>query len=102
MKQFVKGDLDGFCALGLDNLIMFLLMSNLCFNVLGFSAELFYGRILPAMAVGLIIGNCFYAHQALKLARKENRDDVCAIPYGTNLITIIVSLLSGCFSRNAG
>ena len=42
------------------------------------------------MAVGLIIGNCFYAHQALKLAKKENRDDVCAIPYGTNLITIIV------------
>ena len=90
MKQFVKGDLDGFFALGLDNLIMFLLMSNLCFNVLGFSAELFYGRIIPAMAVGLIIGNCFYAHQALKLAKKENRDDVCAIPYGTNLITIIV------------
>lgn len=90
MKRFVKGDLDGFFALGLDNLIMFLLMSNLCFGVLGFSAELFYGRILPAMAIGLIIGNCFYARQALQLARVENRHDVCAIPYGANLVTVIV------------
>lgn len=90
MKRFVKGDLDGFFALGLDNLIMFLLMSNLCLGVLQFSAELFYGRILPGMAIGLIIGNCFYARQALRLAKKENRHDVCAIPYGTNLITIIV------------
>ena len=90
MKRFVKGDLDGFFALGLDNLIMFLLMSNLCLGYLGFSNELFYGRILPAMAVGLIIGNLYYARMALKLAAKEDRDDVCAIPYGVNLVTIIV------------
>ncbi len=90
MKRFVKGDLDGFFALGLDNMIMFLLMSNLCLGFLGFSTDLFYGRILPAMAVGLVIGNLFYARQALQLAKKENRDDVCAIPYGTNLITVIV------------
>ena len=90
MKRFVKGDLDGFFALGLDNMIMFLLMSNLCLGFLGFSIDLFYGRILPAMAVGLIIGNVFYARQALQLAKKENRDDVCAIPYGTNLVTVIV------------
>jgi AGZA family xanthine/uracil permease-like MFS transporter len=90
MKKFVKGDLDGLFALGLDTLIMFLLMSNLCLGLLGFSEDLFYGRILPAMAIGLIIGNVFYARQALKLAEKENRDDVCAIPYGPNLVTVIV------------
>ncbi len=90
MKRFVKGDLDGFFALGLDNLIMFLLMSNLCLGFLGFSNELFYGRILPAMAVGLIIGNLYYARMALQLAQKEDRADVCAIPYGVNLVTIIV------------
>ena len=90
MKRLVKGDLDGLFALGLDNLIMFLLMSSLCLGYLGFSNELFYGRILPAMAIGLIIGNLYYARMALKLADKENRDDVCAIPYGVNLVTTIV------------
>ncbi|MGJ3241906.1 MAG: NCS2 family permease [Opitutales bacterium] len=90
MKPFVKGDIDGFFALGLDNLLMLILMSSLCLGFLQFSPDLFYGRILPATAIGLVIGNLFYARQALQLARKENRTDVCAIPYGPSLLTIFV------------
>ena len=47
MKRFVKGDLDGFFALGLDNMIMFLLMSSLCLGFLGFSTGLFMGGFCP-------------------------------------------------------
>lgn len=90
MKPFVKGDLEGFFAFGLDALVTFILMNQLCVNMLGFSNELFYQRILPAAAMGLIVGNAFYAWQALKLARLEGRDDVCAIPYGTSGFTIII------------
>lgn len=90
MKPFVRGDLEGFFALGLDNMLVFLLMSNLCLGILGFSNELFFGRILPAAAVGLILGNLFYAREALKLAKRENRTDVCALPYGTSILTVIV------------
>jgi len=90
MKAFVKGDWEGFFAFGLDAMLAFILMSKLCLDFLGFSEELFFQRILPAAAVGLIIGNVFYAYQALQLSRRENRDDVCAIPYGTSTITIII------------
>ncbi|MEO0996644.1 MAG: NCS2 family permease, partial [Pseudomonadota bacterium] len=90
MKPFVKGDIEGFFAFGLDALLAFILMNQLCTQVLGFSAELFYQRILPAAALALIVGNLFYAWQALKLARRENRSDVCAIPYGTSTITVII------------
>ena len=90
MKRFVRGDWDGFFALGLDNLIMLLLMGSLCLGPLGFTPEFFYTRILPANAIGLLIGNLFYARQARRLARAEGRDDVCALPYGINLFTIIV------------
>ncbi len=90
MKAFVKGDIDGVFALSLDNLLMLILMRGLCSGVLGFSDDLFFGQILPATAVGLVIGNIFYARQALKLARKENRTDVCALPYGVNLLTVFV------------
>lgn len=90
MKLFVKGDWEGFFAFGLDALIAFILMNKLCIEFLGFSEELFYHRILPASIIGLIIGNLFYAYQALKLAKKENRTDVCAIPYGTSTLTIII------------
>src|SRR5688572_18558060 len=89
MKPFVKGDLDGFFALGLDNLINLLLISSFCLGVLQFSPDVFYGHILPATAVALIIGNLFYARQALALAKRENRTDVCALPYGLNLFTVL-------------
>ncbi|MCB1120403.1 MAG: NCS2 family permease [Verrucomicrobiae bacterium] len=89
MKLFVKGDIDGFFALGLDNLLMLMLMSSLCQGFLGFSSELFFTQILPATAVGLAIGNIYYARTALKLARKENRTDVCALPYGTSILTVV-------------
>ena len=90
MKKFVKGDWDGFFALGLDNLIMLLLMGSLCLGPLGFTPEFFYTTILPANAVGLLIGNLFYARQARKLALAEGRNDVCALPYGINLFTILI------------
>jgi AGZA family xanthine/uracil permease-like MFS transporter len=90
MKRLVKGDWDGLFALGLDNLLMLILMSSLCQGFLGFGPDLFYGRILPATAIGLVIGNLYYARLALQLAARENRDDVCAMPYGLNLITVYV------------
>ena len=90
MKHFEKGDWEGFFAFGLDAMVAFILMNELCLNFLGFSNELVFTRIIPAAAVGLIIGNLFYGRQALLLARREKRDDVCAIPYGTSTITIII------------
>ena len=89
MKRFVRGDLDGFFALGLDNIVMLILMSNLCQGFLGFSPDLFFGKILPASAIGLAIGNVYYWRQALQLAKRENRQDVCAMPYGPSILTII-------------
>jgi len=90
MKPFVKSDWEGFFAFGLDAMLAFILMNKLCLDFLGFSEELVFTRIFPAAAVGLIIGNLFYGREALALARRENRDDVCAIPYGTSTITIII------------
>ncbi len=89
MKAFVKGDLDGFFALALDNLINLLLIASFCLGVLKFSPDVFYGHILPAAAVSLVIGNLFYARQARAVARRENRDDVCALPYGLSLFTVL-------------
>ena len=61
----------------------------MCIGVLGFRPDLVYGRILPGVAVSFLVGNVFYAWQAHRLARKEKRDDVCAIPFGLNTPTMI-------------
>lgn len=89
LPWLVKGDWDGFFALALDNLINLLLISGFWQGVLRFSPEVFYGRVLPAVALSLVVGNLFYARQARALARREGRDDVCALPYGLSLFTVL-------------
>jgi AGZA family xanthine/uracil permease-like MFS transporter len=93
MPWFVRGDLDGFFGLGLDNLVQLLVINTLCTYVLGFDAPLLYGRVLPAIAVSLIIGNLFYAWQARKLAEQTGRTDVCALPYGINTPAVFAFIL---------
>jgi AGZA family xanthine/uracil permease-like MFS transporter len=82
MKLFSRGDIEGFVAAFVNNLVQLLILAPLCTNVLGFSPELIYGRILPGVEISFLVGNLFYAWQALQLARRENRSDVCALPYG--------------------
>ena len=88
MPWFVRGDVDGFFGLALDNLIQLLLIADLCGGVLGFSNELIYGRILPGAAISVLVGNLFYAWQARELSRKTGRTDICALPYGINTLTV--------------
>jgi adenine/guanine/hypoxanthine permease len=88
-RWFVRGDIDGFFGLALDNLIQVLLLTTLCQQVLGFDASLVYGRILPGVGVSLVVGNLYYAHQARRLQQASHRVDVCALPYGINTVTLI-------------
>ena len=89
MRWIVRGDIDGFFGLALDNLVQLLLIETLCQFVLGFPPELIYGRVLPGAAISILVGNVFYAYQARKLAARTGRRDVCALPYGINTVSLI-------------
>ena len=80
MKAFVKGDIDGFLGLALDNVVQILIIIGLCQGVLGFDQDLVYRTILPGVAVSFLVGNLLYARAALQLARMTGRNDVCALP----------------------
>jgi AGZA family xanthine/uracil permease-like MFS transporter len=86
---FVRGDLDGFFGLFVDNLLQLMLISLLCPLVCGLPAELVWSKILPAAAVPILIGNLFYAWQAIKLMRATGRNDVTALPYGINTVSLM-------------
>lgn len=88
MRWLVRGDVDGFFGLALDNLVQLLLIDALCRGVIGMSGELLYGRVLPGAAVSLLVGNLFYAWQARRLAAATGRTDVCALPYGINTVSL--------------
>lgn len=87
-KWFVKGDVDGFFGLWMDNLINLLLIVSFLKGLLGFPDSLIFGRVLPAAALSLLGGNLFYTWQARRLAAREGRDDVTAMPYGLNTVTL--------------
>ena len=53
-------------------------------------SDLLLKFILPGAAVSLLVGNLFYASQAHRLARREGRDDVTALPYGINTPSLLV------------
>lgn len=80
----VKKDIDGFFGLMTDNLMQLIVIGTLCQQVIGLSAARVFGIILPGAAVSIVIGNLFYAWQAYRLAAREHRDDVTALPYGIN------------------
>src|SRR5690606_19202280 len=66
VRPFVRGDVDGFFGLALDNLVQLRLVDALwrAPYVLGFSAELVRATILPRAAAPLVVGTLFYARQA--------------------------------------
>src|SRR3954451_14669929 len=88
MRWIVRGDIDGFFGLAIDNLVQLLLIDGLCRGVLGFSADLVYGHILPGAAVSILLGNVAYGLQARRLAERTGRTDVCALPYGINTVSL--------------
>jgi len=87
-RWFVRGDVDGFFGLALDNLVQLLVIVGLCRSVLGFSDELLLGTVLPGAAVSLLVGNLFYAWQGANVARRTGRSDVTALPYGINTVSL--------------
>ncbi len=89
LPWIVKRDIDGFFGLGLDNLIQFILIGSLCTGLLGMSQELVLGRIFPGAALSILFGNVFYAWQARRLALRSNRNDVTALPYGINTVSLL-------------
>src|SRR4026209_2862375 len=85
---FVRKDLDGFFGLMIDNLIQLILIVGLCRELIRVPDSYIFGRILPGAAISILVGNFFYAWQARRLAQESGREDVTALPYGINTVSL--------------
>ena len=85
---FVRKDLDGFFGLMMDNLIQLILIVSLCRELIHLPDAYIFSRILPGAAISILVGNFFYAWQARQLARETGREDVTALPYGINTVSL--------------
>ena len=81
-RAFARGDVNGFFALAVDNLAMLVAMSGILIGVFRMPGDIVLGRMLPGTALGVLVGDLLYATLAWRLARRERRQDVCAMPLG--------------------
>jgi AGZA family xanthine/uracil permease-like MFS transporter len=78
-------------------LVNVLVLAGLAVGVVNIPAHDVYRIILPALGVELLIGNVFYFYLARRLAAKEGRTDVTAMPYGPSvphmfIVTFVIML----------
>ncbi|MFG1989751.1 regulator [Actinoplanes sp. NPDC048988] len=94
---WVRGDTNAFFGFGVNVLVNVLTLTGLCIGVIGMPASDVFGVILPALGIALVAGNVYYTYLARRLAAKENRTDVTALPYGPSVphmfIVIFVIML---------
>lgn len=94
---WTRGDLNAFFGLGFNILVNVLTLTGLMIGVIAVPAGDVLGTVLPALGVALILGNLYYTFLARRLARRENRTDVTALPYGPSVphmfIVIFVVML---------
>lgn len=88
-RWFVRRDIDGFFGLALDNLIQILLVVGLTQGVLQFPPSIVYGRILPGMALSIMVGNFYYSWLAMQQGKQTGRNDLTALPYGINTVSLL-------------
>lgn len=81
-RAFARGDVNGFFALAVDNLAMLVAMSGILVGVFRMPAGVVLGGMLPGTALGVLVGDLAYAALAWRLAHRERRQDVCAMPLG--------------------
>ena len=94
---WTKGDTNAFFGLGFNILVNVLTLTGLMIGVVAVPAGDVLGTVLPALGIALIFGNVYYTILARRLARKENRSNVTAMPYGPSvphmfIVTFLVML----------
>ena len=96
-RLWVAGDWNAFFGFGTNILVNILVLTGLLRFVLKMPDELVFGRILPATGLMLFLSTVYYAWLGYRLAKKEGRNDVCALPSGISVphmfvVTFVVML----------
>lgn len=87
-RWLARGDLNAFFALAADNLADIVILAALLTNVYQLPRDVVLYRMVPGTAAGVLLGNLLYGWLAWRLARREGRSDVCAMPLGINTPTV--------------
>jgi adenine/guanine/hypoxanthine permease len=85
LAWWTRGDTNAFFGLAFNILVNVLTLTGLMIFVVNVPAGDVLGTVLPAMGIALVLGNVYYTYLARRLARRENRTDVTALPFGPSV-----------------
>ncbi len=85
IQVWKSGDWNGFFGLFVNNLTNALVMASLLTVSVGLPMELVYGKIMPAVGIALLASSGYYFFMAYRLAKKEDRNTVTAMPSGISV-----------------
>ncbi len=88
---FRSGDIGGVVYSYFGNIINFIIIA-FALEGIGWPATIIYGRVIPGLAVGLMLGSFSYAWQGYRLKKKTGRSDVTALPSGVSTPALFVYL----------
>ncbi len=91
-RLWVPGDWNGFFGLFTNVVLNVIVLTGLCLGVVHLPNGIVFGRILPALGIALPIGNLFYGYLAWRLAQREGRADVTALPYGPSVPHMFIAV----------
>ena len=83
-RWFSIGDINAFFGLMLDNVVNLAVLAGILVGGFGFPVDIVFTRMFPGTALGVLLGNLVYTVMAIRLARRTGRDDVTAMPLGTD------------------
>jgi AGZA family xanthine/uracil permease-like MFS transporter len=87
-----RGDWNAFTTLGTDNLAKIVILPTILIGTFQLAPEIVFGKILPGLALTIFVGLSIFAYFGIRLAQRQDRSDVTALPYGISTPVMFVYL----------
>jgi AGZA family xanthine/uracil permease-like MFS transporter len=88
---FNVGDWNAFLTLGTDNLAKIVILPAIL-GTFQLGPDIVFGKIMPGLALTLLLGLGTFAFLATRLGAEEGRSDATALPYGISTTAMFIYL----------
>lgn len=88
-----RGDINAFFGLMLDNVAGLVLTVTMLSSIFSFPIEFALRTMIPGTAIGVLMGDLLFFGLAFRLAKREGRSDVTAMPLGLDTPSTIGMVL---------
>ncbi|MGL4561366.1 MAG: permease, partial [Brevinema sp.] len=94
MLKFRRGDIDATFGVLFDGIVKVIASIGIMSNLIGFDKGLIFTKIIPGVCLTVALGQLFVWKLSSDLKKRENRDDIVALPTAVTAGRLFVFLFS--------